>query len=71
MAAYNTGADADPPRPGNEKASRAGGHLDGAREIGEKVSLSVEAAKREADRHFMLWLTTGIDYQRRARTRCV
>ena len=65
MAATQSGAVIGPPNSENEKGALAGAHLHGINKTAQTLSISSVNVKREADHHFMLWLTTGIDYHRR------
>ena len=61
----DTGAGVGPPDPRNGKATGEGGDSIGTTKTTAKVSISAETVKREADKFFLLWLTTGVDYHRR------
>ena len=54
----------------NDKAALAGdGLLDGITNTAQRLSVSAESVKQEADKYFMLWLTGHGEYYRRlART---
>jgi len=62
MTAQNAGAGIGPPKSKNEKATGQGGNLIGATVMEKRLSISAESVKREASRHFAIWLRTGIDY---------
>ena len=65
MTAKQAGAGTGPPEPENEKGALAGAHLHGTTNTHRNVIITAEAVKQEADRHFLVWLRTGIDYHRR------
>jgi hypothetical protein len=65
MDAKQAGAGTGPPKSKNEKGALAGAHLHGATNTLQQLTSSAETVKQEADRHFLVWLRTGIDYHRR------